>query len=148
MLFRSHNIKIHRDFDPQLPCTGGDFHQLQQVFLNIVNNAVDAIQENSLIQGKGGKGEIWIRTAVAGNQLCIEITDNGPGVKNPHRVFDPFYTTKAVGKGTGLGLSICYGIVKEHGGEIHASNVEPTGARVVLELPIYAAAKIPAIQNS
>jgi signal transduction histidine kinase len=51
-------------------------------------------------------------------------------------VFDPFYTTKPVGKGTGLGLSICYGIVKEHGGDIHAENLEPSGARIVLELPV------------
>jgi PAS domain S-box-containing protein len=138
-----HNIKIHREFDPQLPCTGGDFHQLQQVFLNILNNAVDAIQENSAIQGKGGRGEIWIRTAITGNQLCIEITDNGPGVKNPSRVFDPFYTTKAVGKGTGLGLSICYGIVKEHGGEIQVKNSPPRGATFSILLPILAVSATP-----
>jgi two-component system, NtrC family, sensor kinase len=126
-----HNIQIHREFDAQLPVAGGDANQLQQVFLNIVNNAVDAIQE------KGGKGELWIRTAAVGNRLCVEISDNGPGLKNPHRVFDPFYTTKPVGKGTGLGLSICYGIVKEHGGEIQAQNAPPRGARFTILLPIF-----------
>jgi two-component system NtrC family sensor kinase len=124
------SIRIHREFEPSLPVTTGDFHQLQQVFLNIVNNAVDAVVE------KGGNGEIWIRTALAGNRLRVEITDNGPGVKDPHRVFDPFYTTKPVGKGTGLGLSICYGIVKEHGGEIQVRNSPPRGATFAIVLPI------------
>ena len=123
------NIHVHREFDPRLPVTGGDFHQLQQVFLNILNNAVDAVNE------KDGQGDIWIRTEAAGNRLRIEITDSGPGVKNPHRIFDPFYTTKAVGKGTGLGLSICYGIVKEHGGEIQVRNSPPRGATFTVLLP-------------
>jgi len=127
-----HSIQIHREFDPDLPLTGGDFNQLQQVFLNILNNAVDAIQE------KGEKGEIWIRTENIGNRLRVEFTDSGPGVENPHRVFDPFYTTKAVGKGTGLGLSICYGIVKEHGGEIQARNSPPRGATFSILMPIMA----------
>jgi two-component system, NtrC family, sensor kinase len=103
---------------------------LQQVFLNILNNAVDAIQE------KGGPGEIWIHTEATGNRLRVELTDNGPGVQNPHRIFDPFYTTKAVGKGTGLGLSICYGIVKEHGGEIQVRNSPPRGATFTITLPL------------
>ena len=127
---RRSRIAIHREFDPQLPLTGGDFHQLQQVFLNLLNNAVDAIQE------KGDSGDIWIHTGVAGNRLRVEITDSGPGIQSPHRIFDPFYTTKPVGKGTGLGLSICYGIVKEHGGEIHARNAPPRGASFSISLPL------------
>src|SRR5579863_6135303 len=125
-----HNIVIHRDFDPQLPMTGGDFHQLEQVFLNLLNNAVDAIQE------KSGSGEIWLRTEAEGERLRVELTDSGPGVTNPHKIFDPFYTTKPVGKGTGLGLSICYGIVKEHGGEIHVRNEDPEGATFTVSLPL------------
>jgi PAS domain S-box-containing protein len=124
------NIRIHRQFGNNLPLTGGDFHQLQQVFLNILNNAVDAIGE------RGGKGEIWVHTDVAENCVRTEITDSGPGVQNPHRVFDPFYTTKPVGKGTGLGLSICYGIVKEHGGEIQVKNSPPRGATFSIILPM------------
>ena len=124
------NIRIHREFGSNLPPTGGDFHQLQQVFLNILNNAVDAVTEN------GGRGEIWVRTEPVGDRLRIEFTDSGPGVQNPHRVFDPFYTTKPVGKGTGLGLSICYGIVKEHGGEIQVRNSPPRGATFTILLPI------------
>jgi PAS domain S-box-containing protein len=130
-----HNIQIHREFEPDLPPAGGDANQLQQVFLNIVNNAVDAIQE------KSGKGEIWVRSSLAGGRLCVEIVDNGPGVQNPHRVFDPFYTTKPVGKGTGLGLSICYGIVKEHGGDIQVQNVPPRGACFTIFLPVLAGAE-------
>jgi PAS domain S-box-containing protein len=131
------SIRIHRELESDLPQTAGDFHQLQQVFLNILNNAVDAVSE------KGGKGEIWIRTARSGNRLRVEITDNGPGVKDPHRVFDPFYTTKPVGKGTGLGLSICYGIVKEHGGEIQVRNSPPRGATFAIVLPILAVSDSP-----
>ncbi len=124
------NIRVHRDFDPKLPVTGADPHQLQQVFLNILNNAVDAIQE------KGGPGEVWIRTSASGGRVRVEFTDSGPGVKNPHKIFDPFYTTKPVGKGTGLGLSICYGIVKEHAGEIHVKNSPPRGATFTISLPV------------
>jgi len=124
------NIVIHREFDPRLPLTEGDYHQLEQVFLNLLNNAVDAIQE------KGQSGEIWVRTESDGDRLRVEVTDSGPGVTNPHKIFDPFYTTKPVGKGTGLGLSICYGIVKEHAGEIQVRNVPPRGASFRITLPV------------
>ena len=127
---RLHKIRVHREFDPNLPVTSADFNQLQQVFLNILNNAMDAIQET------GAPGAIWIRTEASGGHLRVEFTDSGPGVQNPHRIFDPFYTTKPVGKGTGLGLSICYGIVKEHGGEIEAKNSPPRGASFVITLPL------------
>ncbi len=127
---RLKKIRVHRDFDPHLPVTSADFNQLQQVFLNILNNAIDAIEDT------GEPGEIWIRTQSADGRLRVEFTDSGPGVQNPHRIFDPFYTTKPVGKGTGLGLSICYGIVKEHGGDIEAKNVPPRGASFVITLPL------------
>jgi PAS domain S-box-containing protein len=131
------NILVHRAFDSRLPLTSGDFHQLQQVFLNILNNAVDAVQE------KGQPGEIWISTQQNETQLRIEFTDSGPGVQNPNRIFDPFYTTKPVGKGTGLGLSICYGIVKEHGGEIQVRNSPPHGATFTVVLPIQPVSRLP-----
>jgi two-component system, NtrC family, sensor kinase len=127
---RVNNIQIHRDFQPILPLTGADAHQLQQVFLNIVNNAVDAILERS------DRGDIWIRTAQDGARITAEFMDSGPGIQDTHRVFDPFYTTKPVGKGTGLGLSICYGIVTEHGGEITVNNAPGKGAVVTISLPI------------
>lgn len=125
-----HRIQVHRQLDPKLPEISADFHQLQQVFLNILNNAVDAISECNR------PGEIRVRTFAVGDNIRAEFTDNGPGVKNPHRVFDPFYTTKPVGKGTGLGLSICYGIVKEHGGEIEVRSDNGRGATFVVNLPV------------
>ncbi|MCL6566002.1 MAG: PAS domain S-box protein [Acidobacteriia bacterium] len=127
------NIRVHRNLDPALPLTSGDAHQLQQVFLNILNNAVDAILERAQL------GEIWVETRAENGMLVVEITDSGPGVTDPLRIFDPFYTTKAVGKGTGLGLSICYGIVKEHGGEIRARNSPPRGATFTVSLPVLSA---------
>lgn len=127
---RLNKIRVHRHFDPNLPVTSADFNQLQQVFLNILNNAMDAIQET------GEPGQIWIRTEASAGNLRVEFTDSGAGVQNPHRIFDPFYTTKPVGKGTGLGLSICYGIVKEHGGDIEAQNSPPRGATFTITLPM------------
>ncbi len=126
---RLNNITVHRDYGHDLPACSGDAHQLQQVFLNLVNNAVDAMLEHAR------KGDIWVRTWSEGGEVFAEVTDSGPGVQEPQRVFDPFYTTKPVGKGTGLGLSICYGIVKEHGGEISVRNMPSRGASFVVRLP-------------
>jgi PAS domain S-box-containing protein len=126
---RMSNIRVHLDLAPDLPKTAADPHQLQQVFLNLVNNAVDAILENH------SEGDLWVRTAMNGDRLAVEFTDSGPGVKDTSRVFDPFYTTKPVGKGTGLGLSICYGIITEHGGTILVRNIPTRGACFTIELP-------------
>jgi two-component system NtrC family sensor kinase len=107
-----------------------DPHQLQQVFLNMVNNAVDAILESS------ADGDLWVTTRSDKARVSVEFTDSGPGVQEASRVFDPFYTTKPVGKGTGLGLSICYGIVTEHGGTIRVRNLPHRGASFTVELPL------------
>jgi CheY-like chemotaxis protein len=129
---RAHNIKVHREFAQDLPGISADAHQLQQVFLNILNNSVDAVMEMP------HPGELWLRTRSdpAARRLVVEFIDNGPGVTDISKVFDPFYTTKPVGKGTGLGLSICYGIVTEHGGEISVYNVPPRGACFRIQLPL------------
>jgi PAS domain S-box-containing protein len=126
---RMNHIRVHLELSAELPYTSADPHQLQQVFLNMVNNAVDAMLEHS------NEGDLWVRTGTNGDKLFIEFTDSGPGVKDASRVFDPFYTTKPVGKGTGLGLSICYGIITEHGGSIRVSNVPPRGASFTIEVP-------------
>jgi two-component system NtrC family sensor kinase len=126
---RLSNIRVHYDLAADLPMTAADPHQLQQVFLNLVNNAVDAILERS------NAGDLWVSTKAQNEHLIVEFKDSGPGVKDASRVFDPFYTTKPVGKGTGLGLSICYGIVSEHGGSIRVSNLQPSGACFTIELP-------------
>ena len=132
---RVSNIRVHRELAPDLPVTAADPHQLQQVFLNLVNNAVDAILEHA------NEGDIWVRTWAEGDRLLVEFTDSGPGVKDASKVFDPFYTTKPVGKGTGLGLSICYGIITEHGGTIQVRNAPPHGAAFTIELPFHAPGK-------
>ncbi|HZU42848.1 MAG TPA: ATP-binding protein [Terriglobales bacterium] len=123
------NIQVVRDFERDLPAVIADPHQLEQVFLNIINNAADAILE------KEKQGRLQVRVFSRGQQVCVEFQDSGPGISDPKRIFDPFYTTKTVGKGTGLGLSICYGIVKEHGGEISAFNAADRGAVIQISLP-------------
>jgi two-component system NtrC family sensor kinase len=123
------NIVLERETMVDVPSVTADPHQLEQVFLNIINNAVDAILEG----GKGGKLKVRIHSA--DGQVRVEFLDSGVGIKDPNRIFDPFYTTKSVGKGTGLGLSICYGIIKEHGGDITAHNRAEGGACVEVKLP-------------
>jgi PAS domain S-box-containing protein len=136
---RMGNIRVHLELAQDLPLTAADPHQLQQVFLNMVNNAVDAILERST------DGDLWVRTGINAERLFIEITDSGPGVQDSSRVFDPFYTTKPVGKGTGLGLSICYGIITEHGGTIRVRNVPTRGASFTIELPFQ---PVPSLDSS
>ena len=132
---KAHHIVVERDFASELPSVMADPHQLEQVFLNIINNAADAMLENS------NGGVLRIRIYSDDGQVVTEMRDSGPGMADPKRVFDPFYTTKGVGKGTGLGLSICYGIVKEHGGEISASNQVQGGALLRVSLPVAAGRK-------
>jgi PAS domain S-box-containing protein len=133
---RMNQIRVHLDLAANLPQAAADPHQLQQVFLNLINNAVDAILENN------AEGDLWVHTGVHEKVIFIEFTDSGPGVKDPSRVFDPFYTTKPVGKGTGLGLSICYGIIIEHGGTIRVENAVARGATFRIELPLQADANL------
>jgi two-component system NtrC family sensor kinase len=123
------NITVERNIDAGLPAVTADPHQLEQVFLNIINNAVDAILES------GSGGTMRVGVTQRDGYVCAEFSDSGPGIKDPKRIFDPFYTTKNVGKGTGLGLSICYGIIKEHGGDILARNRVEGGAEVEVRLP-------------
>jgi len=89
---RLSNVRVHYDLAPDLPMTAADPHQLQQVFLNLVNNAVDAILEYSK------DGDLWVSTKAVEGRLVVEFKDSGPGVKDASRVFDPFYTTKPVGR--------------------------------------------------
>jgi signal transduction histidine kinase len=126
---RDKNVKIDLDAESLLPGVRGDPNQLLQVLFHIINNAVDALEET-------GGGALHICTRREGARAVIEFADNGPGIREPHRVFDPFYTTKPVGKGTGLGLSICYGIVQEHGGDIACFNRPEGGATFRIELPV------------
>ncbi len=129
--FASHGVEVAEDFEEALAAALGDSQQLQQVFLNILNNAYDAVQE------AGQRGRIKIHTRRQAEMIEVAISDNGTGIVDPQRIFDPFYTTKQVGKGTGLGLSICYGIVRAHGGEIQCWNNEAgAGSTFVVRIPV------------
>lgn len=128
--FASHGVDVIEHLDQDLPDVMGDAHQLQQVFLNILNNAYDAVHE------VGQPARIEIVSTKAGDSVEVSFSDNGDGISHPDKIFDPFFTTKEVGKGTGLGLSICYGIVKEHGGEILChNNIGGKGATFIVRLP-------------
>ncbi len=111
-----------------LPRVLGNSNQLLQAFLQVVENAVDALQE-------AGGGRLLVSLRHEGNEVVIEFADTGPGLRDPQRVFDPFYTTKPVGKGTGLGLSATYGVVQDHKGQITCYNRAEGGAAFEIRLP-------------
>jgi two-component system NtrC family sensor kinase len=129
---RTSNIELATQLDPHLPATEIDPHQMQQVFLNIINNARQAMESQP------AKGCLRIRTEAIDGRVRIIFQDNGPGIppENLKKIFNPFFTTKEVGKGTGLGLSLCYGIVSEHGGAITPYSTPGEGAEFVVDLPI------------
>ncbi len=124
------NVEMSTVFEPNLPTIRASLSELQQVLLNLINNALDAM-------GKTG-GTLEIAVKRLGDDLWIHVSDSGPGIPeaNLERIFDPFFTTKPVGKGTGLGLSICYGIVTRMGGEIDARSEIGSGTEFRIRLPI------------
>jgi signal transduction histidine kinase len=139
-LDRSPKTRVELQLESVLPGVRGDGNQLMQVFFNLINNAVDAMESHE-------GGVLTVKTARDRGSVIILFSDTGPGIKEPHRVFDPFYTTKPVGKGTGLGLSICFGIVQEHAGKILCYNAQTGGAVFRVELPAVLAA-LPAREPS
>ena len=130
---RSSKSRIELQLESVLPGVRGDGNQLLQVFFNIVNNGIDAMEASE-------GGVLTIKTMRDRGNVVILFSDTGPGIKDPQRVFDPFYTTKPVGKGTGLGLSICFGILQEHAGKILCYNSQQGGAVFRVELPAVLAA--------
>lgn len=125
---RDKSIRIEMDVPAVLPAVRADPNQLLQVFYNLIANAVDAMETV-------GGGVLTVRARGERGSVVLDFSDTGPGLENPDRVFDPFYTTKPVGKGTGLGLSICYGIVQEHGGQILGFNRPEGGCTFRVILP-------------
>ena len=125
---RAGTTRVDLQLESVLPGVRADGNQLMQVFFNIVSNAIDAM-------GDTKNGILTVKTMRDRSNVVVLFSDNGPGIKEPHRVFDPFYTTKPVGKGTGLGLSICFGIVQEHAGKILCYNRQEGGAVFRVELP-------------
>jgi len=129
------NVSLIRDLQPDLPQVMADDNHLLQVLVQLLNNAIDALEEV-------GGGQITVHTHASGDQVMFEVRDNGLGITEPARVFDPFYTTKQPGQGTGLGLSACYGIIQEHGGTIECSNLAPRGALFRISLNAMSKSKI------
>ncbi|HLJ41358.1 MAG TPA: ATP-binding protein [Candidatus Acidoferrales bacterium] len=136
------DVEVIELFKPSVPRVFADAHQMQQVFLNILNNAYDAVNEAQCA------GKIEIATSEVEGMIEITIRDNGIGISDAERIFEPFYTTKEAGKGTGLGLSICYGIVREHGGDIScAHNPDGMGSTFYVRLPAAEAAALAAVSE-
>jgi signal transduction histidine kinase len=125
---RAVNVQVRTDLAPNLPLVLGDSNQLLQVCLHITNNALYAMSAMG--------GVLTVSTREETDHILLEFSDNGPGMKEPERVFDPFYTTKPVGQGTGLGLSACYGIIHEHGGKLMCENRPGGGATFRINLPV------------
>ena len=132
---RVRGIEVVRDYDEDLPETMADAHQLQQVFLNLITNAEQAMEKR-----QGNSQRLIVSTRRASNVIRIEVEDSGPGIPPNlvERIFNPFFTTKPTGSGTGLGLSISLGIVREHEGKIWAENAPTGGAHFTIELPLVA----------
>jgi signal transduction histidine kinase len=130
--FKTNAIEVSQDLDPDLPLTMIDFQQMQQVLLNLLNDAEQAMLET----GRGGK--LHVGTRRAGDRIEARLTDSGRGIPEEirDRIFEPFFTTKKEGSGPGLGLSLCYGILQEHGGSIRAESARGGGTTFVLDLPI------------
>jgi signal transduction histidine kinase/CheY-like chemotaxis protein len=126
------NVKVTKNLDPGLPHTMADTNQIQQVLMNIINNAQHAMASS------GRPRELTLRTHHSAGRILIEVQDSGAGItpENLKKVFDPFFTTKEVGQGTGLGLSICYGIVDEHGGTIRVESRPAVGTTFTIDLPV------------
>jgi signal transduction histidine kinase len=130
------NIDISKNLDPSLPPIQADIQQLNHLFMNIILNAAQAMKE---------QGCLTLKTSPvpAGDRVCIEISDTGPGIPEdilPH-IFEPFFTTKEEGKGTGLGLSLAYSIVKNHAGTITAKSEPGQGTTFIIEFPVVAKKK-------
>ncbi len=132
---RTSNVTVVKEFAPTVPPIMADPHHLQQVFVNILGNARQAIEPFQR------EGRIVVRTSTENGWVKIEFQDNGPGIRPEHlaRIFDPFFTTKPAGKGTGLGLSLSYGLIQEHGGRISARSELGQGAAFTIELPVASA---------
>ncbi len=131
--FKLESIELIQKYDSNLPKIVGDYDQLQQVFLNLINNALYALKSSS----KADK-QLIVSTEQVKNLIRIKITDNGIGIsqQDKQRIFDPFFTTKEVGAGTGLGLSICFGIIQSHQGNLFVESELGSGSTFILEFTV------------
>lgn len=128
-VLKARGVRLEAELAPTLPAAVGDPGQIGQVFLNLLNNAVDATLET------GAKGTVRVTTTVDGGRILATFEDEGPGIADPSQLFAAFYTTKAPEKGTGLGLSVSRQIVRAHGGDIAGMNLRSRGATFSVWLP-------------
>jgi signal transduction histidine kinase len=126
--FSTHKVEVQMNLATNLPQISADPNQLLQVCLHVASNALQALDEV-------GGGILSVKTRRKGDAIVLEFSDNGPGAREPDRVFDPFYTTRPVGRGAGLGLSACYGIIQEHRGLIQCTNRVEGGTTIHIEIP-------------
>jgi histidine kinase len=132
-------IEVEWNLAENLPLIMADPDRLEQVFINLLINARDAVDENRQFRDRPqGDKKITIKTESAGNEIVVEICDTGPGIPDEiiDRIFEPFFTTKKVGQGTGLGLSISYGIIQECNGSIKAFSKKSGGAGFHMRFPV------------
>jgi histidine kinase len=132
-------IEIAWELADDLPPIMADSDRLEQVFINLLINARDAVDEKWRSQDHPkGQKKITLKTESIGNEIVVEISDNGPGISDAiiDRIFEPFFTTKKVGQGTGLGLSISYGIIQECKGSIKALSEKNEGTRFIMKFPV------------
>jgi histidine kinase len=132
-----HGIKVELDLDEDLPPIKGDRNRLEQVFLNLIMNARDAMDERQERAGEEVEKVLRISSKTAGDQVVVKVADTGLGMSDAvkEKIFEPFYTTKPVGKGTGLGLSISFGIVRDYDGVIEVQSVEGQGTTFTISFP-------------
>ncbi|NJK80564.1 MAG: hypothetical protein HC914_11960, partial [Chloroflexaceae bacterium] len=128
LTYKLKSVHVMREYDPNLPRVNGRGSELNQVWTNLIANAVDAVN---------GKGTIWLKTRCENDYVMVEVADDGHGIPPEvmPRLFEPFFTTKDVGKGTGLGLDISYRIITQHGGTIEVQS-EPGNTRFIVRIPV------------
>ncbi len=131
---RLHGVEVKKTVEETLPRAIADTVRLEQVFMNLLSNALDALDQVE----EGNPKRLLLAIARDGDQVVYTFEDTGPGVpkNNEDQIFDPFFTTKPPGKGTGLGLSLSYGIVADHGGEITYQRAASGGARFTVRIPV------------
>ncbi|MBW2412569.1 MAG: GHKL domain-containing protein, partial [Deltaproteobacteria bacterium] len=132
-LLKISGVKVEKNLDPNLPEIVGSEDQLQQVFMNLVSNAAEAMESSG-----GGELKITSKLLATEEKVQINVSDTGPGIAyvNISKLFEPFFTTKKKGKGVGLGLSVAYGIIQEHGGSIFVRSTVGSGATFQVRLPL------------
>ena len=123
-------VQLKKELTPNLPQINGNYNNLQQVFLNIFLNAIQAMPDGGILN---------VKSAIENSSIRIDISDTGTGIteENKEKIFDPFFSTKVIGEGTGLGLSVSYGIVKQHHGDIFVSSELGKGCTFSILIPIY-----------